>query len=154
MAYSTGIMNRRVAIMTRSTSDTGSFGRNSAGQSYAYAATVWAAVDFNRGTKAMREGAYDGYDRVMFRMRWNPTVDRSSMLVWDGRTYQIESFNADKYQNTIQITAVETPGKDLTSLLPTPDPEPTPTPDPEPTPDSEPTPEPEPDDNTEQSSTD
>jgi len=148
MAYSTGIMNRRVAIMTRSTSDTGSFGRNSAGQSYAYAATVWAAVDFNRGTKAMREGAYDGYDHVMFRMRWNPTVDRSSMLVWDGRTYQIESFNADKYQNTIQITAVETPGKDLTSLLPDPDPEPTPTPDPEPTP------EPEPDDNTEQSSTD
>ena len=107
MAYSTGIMNRRVAIMTRSTSDTGSFGRNSAGQSYAYPATVWAAVDFNRGTKAMREGAYDGYDRVMFRMRWNSTVDRSSMLVWDGRTYQIESFNADKYQNTIQITATE-----------------------------------------------
>ena len=134
MAYSTGIMNRRVAIMTRSTSDTGSFGRNSAGQSYAYAATVWAAVDFNRGTKAMREGAYDGYDRVMFRMRLNPTVDRSSMLVWDGRTYQIESFNADKYQNTIQITAVETPGKDLTGLLPVdpePEPEPTPTPDPD-----------------------
>lgn len=136
MAYSTGIMNRRVAIMTRSTSDNGTFGRNSAGQSYAYAATVWAAVDFNRGTKAMREGAYDGYDRVMFRMRWNSTVDRSSMLVWDGRTYQIESFNADRYQNTIQITAVEAPGKDLTGLLPTPtpDPEPTPTPDPEPTP--------------------
>lgn len=133
MAYSTGIMNRRVAIMTRSTSDTGSFGRNSAGQSYAYAATVWAAVDFNRGTKAMREGAYDGYDRVMFRMRWNPTVDRSSMLVWDGRTYQIESFNADKYQNTIQITAVEAPGKDLTGLVPV---------------------DPEPGDNTEQSSTD
>lgn len=133
MAYSTGIMNRRVAIMTRSTSDTGSFGRNSAGQSYAYAATVWAAVDFNRGTKAMREGAYDGYDRVMFRMRWNPTVDRSSMLVWDGRTYQIESFNADRYQNTIQITAVEAPGKDLTGLVPV---------------------DPEPGDNTEQSSTD
>ena len=56
MAYSTGIMNRRVAIMTRSTSDTGSFGRNSAGQSYAYAATVWAAVDFNRGTKASGKG--------------------------------------------------------------------------------------------------
>lgn len=133
MAYSTGIMNRRVAIMTRSTSDTGSFGRNSAGQSYAYAVTVWAAVDFNRGTKAMREGAYDGYDRVMFRMRWNPTVDRSSMLVWDGRTYQIESFNADRYQNTIQITAVEAPGKDLTGLVPV---------------------DPEPGDNTEQSSTD
>lgn len=133
MAYSTGIMNRRVAIMTRSTSDIGSFGRNSAGQSYAYAATVWAAVDFNRGTKAMREGAYDGYDRVMFRMRWNPTVDRSSMLVWDGRTYQIESFNADRYQNTIQITAVEAPGKDLTGLVPV---------------------DPEPGDNTEQSSTD
>ena len=139
MAYSTGMMNRRVHIMTRS-NGTGSFGKNSAGVTYAYAATVWAAVDFNRGTKSLREGAYDGYDRVMFRMRWNATIDRNAMLVWDGKTFQIESFNSDKYQNTIQITAVETPGKDLTSLIPGPDPEPTP--DPAPTPDPEPTPAP------------
>ena len=131
MAYSTGMMNRRVHIITR-TNGTGSFGKNSAGVTYAYAATVWAAVDFNRGTKSLREGAYDGYDRVMFRMRWNATIDRNAMLVWDGKTFQIESFNSDKYQNTIQITAVETPGKDLTSLIPGPVPEPTP--DPEPTP--------------------
>ena len=56
----------------------------------------------------------------MFRMRYNKVVDRNSMLVYKGKTYQIESFNADWRQNTIQITAVETPGQDLTSLLPQP----------------------------------
>lgn len=117
MAYSTGIMNRRVHIMTRD-AGTGSFGKDSAGLTYKYAATVWSAVDFNRGTKSLREGAYDGYDRVMFRMRWNSCIDRNAMLVWDGKTFQIESFNSDRYQNTIQVTAVETPGKDLTALIP------------------------------------
>lgn len=144
MAYSTGMMNRRVAIMIRDTVSEGDFGRNSAGRSYKYGTTVWAAEDFNRGTKSLREGALDGYDRVMFRMRWNPVIDRSSMLVYAGKTYQIESFNADKYQNTIQITAVEAPGKDLTGLLPTPTPDPDPQPDPEPEP--EPGPEPGPGD--------
>ena len=134
MSYSTGILNKRVAIMVRDTGIDGDFGRNSAGRAYKYGTTVWAAYDFNRGTKSLREGALDGYDRVMFRMRWNPTVDRSSMLVYDGKTYQIESFNADKYQNTIQITAVEAPGKDLSGLIPGPTPDPEPTPDP-PTPD-------------------
>jgi hypothetical protein len=110
-------MNRRVHIMTRD-AGTGSFGKDSAGLTYKYAATVWSAVDFNRGTKSLREGAYDGYDRVMFRMRWNSCIDRNAMLVWDGKTFQIESFNSDRYQNTIQVTAVETPGKDLTALIP------------------------------------
>lgn len=133
MSYSSGMMNRRVAIMVRDTVTEGEFGRNSAGRGYKYGTTVWAAEDFNRGTKALREGALDGYDRVMFRMRWNPTIDRSSMLVYDGKTYQIESFNSDKYHNTIQITAVEAPGKDLTGLLPAPTP---PTPDDPDTPDT------------------
>ena len=64
------------------------------------------------------------------------------MLVYDGKTYQIESFNADKYQNTIQITAVEAPGKDLTGLLPTPTPDSDPEPEPEPGDDSNTTNEP------------
>jgi hypothetical protein len=40
------------------------------------------------------------------------------MLVYDSRTFQIQSFNRDYQTNEIQITAVEAPGKDLTSLLP------------------------------------
>lgn len=119
MAYSSGMLKDRVAVMTRAAEQSGStFGRNSAGRSYQYATTVWAAVDFSRGMKSMREGAYDSYDRIMVRMRWNNSVDRQSMLVFDGRTYQIESLHADYQENIIQITAVETPGTDLTGLLP------------------------------------
>ena len=120
MAYSSGMLLERVAVMVRDDEQSGDFGRSSAGRKYRYAATFQTAFDFNRGTKSLREGAVDGYDRVMFRMRYNKVVDRNSMLVYKGKTYQIESFNADWRQITIQITAVETPGQDLTSLLPQP----------------------------------
>ena len=111
--------NKRVHIMTRGAdSDTGSFGRNSGGRAYQYSTTVWAAVTFNKGVKAMREGAYDAYDTLMFRMLYTDKIDRESMLVWDNRTFQIMSFNRDYQTNEIQITAVETPGQDLSNLVP------------------------------------
>lgn len=118
MAYTSGMLNKRVAIIRRTTGQDGEFGKNSAGRQYEYAGTVRAAEDFNRGTKTLREGAIDAYDRVMFRMRWNNIIDRQCMLVWEDRTFQIESFNSDKYHNSIQITAVEVPGKNMASLVP------------------------------------
>jgi hypothetical protein len=42
------------------------------------------------------------------------------MLVWDDRTFAIQSFNRDYQTNEIQITATEAPGKDLTGLVPLP----------------------------------
>ena len=116
MAYSTGLLRHRVAIMRRATEGT-TFGKE---RTYEYAGTVWAGVDFSRGNKSLREGALDAYDRLMVRMRWNNIVDRFSMLVYKGRTFQIESFNEDKYDNQIQLTVVEAPGKDLSGLIPVP----------------------------------
>ena len=66
----------------------------------------------------MREGSYDAYDTLMFRMLYTDMIDRESMLVWDNRTFQIMSFNRDYQTNEIQITAVETPGQDLSNLVP------------------------------------
>ena len=62
------------------------------GRPYEYALTVSASVTFNKGVKALREGAYDAYDTVMFR--YNSTISRTSALVWvtvHGRS----SFNRD-----------------------------------------------------------
>lgn len=118
MGYSSGMQNKRVAVMNPSTDSQGDFGRHSAGRQFVYAGTFWFAEDFNRGQKSMREGALDAYDRVMFRCRSYIPVKRTSMLVYNGTTYQIESFNEDYKRNTIQITAVEVPGKDLSSLIP------------------------------------
>ncbi len=74
---------------------------------YEYAGTVWADVTWNKGVKSLREGALDAYDTVLIRMRWNPIVCRDSQLECDGKTYQIQSFHEDKYDNQIQITATE-----------------------------------------------
>lgn len=90
-------------------------------------ATVWASVTFTKGMKAMHEGALDAYDTVMIRMRYNDFTTRDSLLIYDGITYQILSFHADKQENEIQITACE-----LVQGAPYPAPTPTPTPTPDP----------------------
>lgn len=119
MAYSTGMLNRRVAIMARKDAETQSdYGSNSAGRDYVYAGDVWAAVDYNKGQKSLREGAYDAYDYLMIRMRYTKLIDRWCMIVWDNRTFEIEKFDSDKYLNQIQLLVREVPGNDMTALFP------------------------------------
>ena len=92
---------------------------------YEAVGSVHADVAWNKGVKAMREGALDAYDTVMIRMRWNNIVKRDSLLQHEGVTYQIQSLHADKHDNTIQITATEMVG-DVPIYTPEPEPEPTP----------------------------
>lgn len=110
------MQGKRVAVMNP-VNDKSTFGRE---REFEYVGTFWFAENFNKGQKSLREGALDAYDRVMFRCRSYVPVKRTSMLVFKGRTYQIESFNDDYQANEIQITAVEVPGKDLSDLIPQP----------------------------------
>jgi SPP1 family predicted phage head-tail adaptor len=106
MSYSTGMMNKRIVVAKRATDTQEAFGKS--GQpKYELLGTFWAAEDFNRGTKSLREGAFDAYDTVMFRMRWAKQIDRWCIIQYQGRWYQIQSFNESFQDNTIQITAVE-----------------------------------------------
>ena len=119
MAYSTGMMNKRVTIATRVKQEMGDFGMGSAGLEYQILGTFWAAEDFNRGTKALREGAVDAYDTVMFRMRYNAQIDRWCLIKYHNVWYQIDSFNASYHDNSIQITAREMSNQDVTIITPT-----------------------------------
>ena len=119
MAYSTGMMNKRVTIATRVKQEMGDFGLGSAGLEYQILGTFWAAEDFNRGTKALREGAVDAYDTVMFRMRYNAQIDRWCLIKYHDVWYQIDSFNASYHDNSIQITAREMSNQDVTIITPT-----------------------------------
>ena len=119
MAYSTGMMNKRVTIATRVKQEMGDFGMGSAGLEYQILGTFWAAEDFNRGTKALREGAVDAYDTVMFRMRYNAQIDRWCLIKYHDVWYQIDSFNASYHDNSIQITAIEMSNQDVTIITPT-----------------------------------
>lgn len=106
MAYSTGMISKRVTVAKRATVDDATFGK--VGQpKYEILGTFWMAEDFNRGVKSLREGAFDAYDTVMFRMRWNKDIDRWCLLKYHGKWYQIQSFNESYQENQIQITAIE-----------------------------------------------
>lgn len=118
MAYSTGMMNKRVKIAKRVDSEGGSFGRSSGGQKYTMLGEFWAAESFNKGVKSMREGAVDAYDTVMFRMRYRAEIDRWCLVQYHGRWYQIQSFNEDYQTNEIQITATEMANQNVTIVEP------------------------------------
>lgn len=104
MAYSTGILSKRVDILNKVAPGQKAFGETT---TYEKVATVWADVTWSKGVKSLREGALDAYDTVLIRMRWNDKVTRDSRLAHDGKTYQIQSFHDDHHQNIIQITATE-----------------------------------------------
>lgn len=119
MSYTTGMLNKRVAIMARKDTESQSdYGRNGAGRDYEYAGEVCASIVFNKGQKSLREGAIDAYDYLIVRMRYTKLIDRWCVIVWDNRTFQIESFNSDKYLNEIQLLVREIPGRDMTDLFP------------------------------------
>ena len=109
MSYSTGMMSKRVAVLSRMAARDGEFGRSSSGLAYIVSQVVWASVDFVRGLKALREGSMDAYDTVMFRLRWNPGVTRESLLWHGGHVYEIQQLNAERQRNQLQITAQERP---------------------------------------------
>lgn len=107
MSYSSGMLDKRVTILTRDEGENGSFGYDSGGVEWREVATVWAAVDWTRGARAMRQGMADAYDIVMVRMRYRLDIDRHCRLRVDGTTYQIERLRRSRSENTIQITATE-----------------------------------------------
>ena len=104
MGYSSSIMRWRVAILKKKDPEERAFGAKT---EYEQVACIHANMTWNKGVKSLREGALDAYDTVMFRMRWNNIVDRDCLLECEGVTYQIQSLHADRYENTIQITATE-----------------------------------------------
>ena len=117
MGYSTGMMKYRVTVAKRTTDDTATF-LKSGQPKYEILGTFWFGETFNKGVKAMREGALDAYDTVMFRCRFIKHLDRWCLLKYQNRWYQIQSFNESYQQNQIQITAQEMSNQDVTIVEP------------------------------------
>ena len=102
--YTAGILKERVTILIPGTTTEDEWGRTKTEGS---TITRWAAVDYSRGTRSMREGALEAYDTIMVRMMYNSQITKDCKLQWQGNTYHIQSLHADKQANTIQITAAE-----------------------------------------------
>ena len=106
MAYSAGMLNKRVTVAKRAADQGSDFGKQGAPK-YEILGKYNMGETYNKGAKAMREGALDAYDTVMFRCRYNAKFDRWCLLKYKGKWYQITSFNDDEQENQIQITATE-----------------------------------------------
>lgn len=104
MGYSTGILRWMVTILRKKDPASKKFGETT---EYEQVACVHANKAWKKGQKALNEGSLDNMDTVMFRMRWNNIVTRDSLLECEGVTYQIQSLNADRMEDTLQITATE-----------------------------------------------
>ena len=104
MGYSAGILRWMVAILKKKDPGDRAFGAKT---EYEQVACVHANMTWKKGQKSLNEGALDSIDTVMFRMRWNNIVDRDCLLECEGVTYQIQSLHADRYDNTLLITATE-----------------------------------------------
>ena len=111
-------MNKRVTVARRYEEQNPTFGGSSSVTRYELLGAFWMAEDFTRGVKAMHEGAFDAYDTVMFRCRYNKNLDRWCLLQYQGKWYQITSFNGSYQENKIQITAVELANQQV-NLIPT-----------------------------------
>ena len=109
MAYETGMMEMRVKVLKRATNTTETFGKS--GQpKYEWLRQAgdhgfWASERFDKGMKSLREGALDSYNIVMFRMRYVQGMDEWCLIQYQGKWYQITSFNESFRNNEIQITA-------------------------------------------------
>ena len=116
MAYSSGMLNKRIRIAKRAEEQGRSFGKSGQPQ-YTWLGWFWAAESFSKGVKALQEGALDAYDTVMFRLRYTPCIDRWCLIWYNGRFYQIQSLNEDAQQNQIQITAIEMPNQQAVTIV-------------------------------------
>ena len=90
--------------------------------SYRRAGKVFSSYKFNKGTKALREGALDAYNTVLFQLNFssNINITRDCLIEFRGKIYQIQSMNDDYQANKIVITATEM----ATQVNIIPDPEP------------------------------
>ena len=96
-----------MTLLRKVETDGGRFGRGASAPEWEEYRTVWANVTFARGTKALRHGALDAYDVIMVRMLYVEGASRSMRLKYGRQVYEIESFNADRSTNDLQITAHE-----------------------------------------------
>ena len=106
--FTSGMRNHRITILNKVAPTEKAFGEKTG---YRRDGSLNSSYEFNKGTRALREGALDAYDSVMFRLNFSGNVakkiTRESLIEMHGKIYQIQSLNADHQENKIIIRATE-----------------------------------------------
>ena len=115
--------NHRITILNKVAPSEKDFGEKTG---YKRDGSLNSSYEFNKGTKALREGSLDAYDTVIFRLNFSgnaaKTITRESLIEMHGKIYQIQSLNADHQENKIIIRATEMTTQ--VNIIPKPEPEP------------------------------
>lgn len=105
--FDSGQRLARITVLNKATAAR-QFGEKT---SYQRIGQLWATYRWNKGTRALREGALDAYNTVMFQLQYSgnaaKAITRESLIEYDGKIYQIQSLNSDRRDNKIVITATE-----------------------------------------------
>ena len=121
--FTAGMRNHRITILNKVTPSEKAFGEKTG---YKRDGSLNSSYEFNKGTKALREGSLDAYDTVIFRLNFSgnaaKTITRESLIEMNGKIYQIQSLNADHQENKIIIRATEMTTQ--VNIIPKPEPEP------------------------------
>lgn len=106
--FTSGMRNHRVTILNKVAPTEKAFGEKTG---YKRDGSLQSSYEFNKGTRALREGALDSYDTVIFRMNFSANVAKSitreSLIEMNGKIYQIQSLNSDYHEDKIIIRATE-----------------------------------------------
>ena len=106
--FTSGMRNHRVTILNKVQPSERQFGEKTG---YRRDGSLWSSYEFSKGTRALREGALDAYDSVMFRLNFSGDVakkiTRESLIEMHGKIYQVQSLNEDYHDNKIIIRATE-----------------------------------------------
>lgn len=109
MTYSSGMLEKHIDIwQVDRDNQEGKSGRGSGGVKYKCVGFVWGSIKWNKGQRAMMEGALESYDVVMIRFRYTDLVDKDCRLACEGKTYQILQLQSDRRENIVQIIAQQT----------------------------------------------
>ena len=68
-------------------------------------AFLWARVTYARGARALNYGEAWMSNQISVLIRYTERINDRSRLRWNGRLYQIDSFNGSRGEGTITITA-------------------------------------------------
>ena len=121
--FTAGIRNHRITILNKVAPTEKAFGEKTG---YKRDGSLNSSYEFNKGTRALREGSLDAYDTVIFRLNFSgnaaKTITRESLIEMNGKIYQIQSLNADHQENKIIIRASEMTTQ--VNIIPKPEPEP------------------------------
>jgi hypothetical protein len=119
--FNSGMRNHRVTILNKVSPSEKAFGEKTG---YKREGSLWSSYEFSKGTKALREGALDAYDSVIFRMNFsaNVSITRESLIEMHDKVYQIQSLNEDHQENKIIIRATEMTTQ--VNIVPKPEPDP------------------------------